>query len=131
MLPTPGQLRGFTEGTEDGSRSVRFADVDGGALELFFPVLLDGTADPTPRYSSPELRREVPHQYTNRFSGGNLDYRTREDTPLTWDDATRLLDALVALDAPGVPNAPEHLAELRAIARAGGHTAPPPRTRNP
>jgi hypothetical protein len=124
MLPTVQSVEGFDR--DDRALNARFRDDDGMALALVFPAhpRADG-------WLAPELRREVRHEYTSKFDGDNLAYATREDTPLAWDDAARLLERLAPLADASIPGASDVLPEMRHAAACRGGTLPPHESRPP
>src|SRR5690349_12247976 len=88
MLPTVSTFVSLDPDAE-GIPGATFRDPDDNEFRLVVP--------PSGR---PVLQRFVPHRFTDKFTGDHHLYGTREDTPLAWEDAARLLDGLVLL----VPN---------------------------
>jgi len=123
MLPSIATLESFGIDRDGTALSALFRDADGMQVELVFPVRRDATR--AQGYHEPELHRHVPHVYTSRFDGDNLAYTTREDTPLTWEQAHRLLELLAPHVGPAVPGATRWLPEMRHAAASRGGTLHP------
>jgi hypothetical protein len=70
-----------------------------------------------PFTGAPVLQRFVPHRYTDKLAGDHHAYVTREDTPLTWEEAATLADRVAALSGPG-HDASDAL--IRDVARRAG-----------
>ena len=118
MLPSVARVESFASDPDGAALRALFQDADGMQVELVLPVRGD---------AEPELHRHVPHVYTNKFDGDNLAYTTREDTPLAWTDALRLLERLAAHAGSGVPGATRWLPGMREAA-AGRIASSPTRT---
>ena len=123
MLPSVARLESFAVDRDGGALSALFRDADGMQIELVFPVREGATREAG--YEEPELHRHVPHVYTSKFDGDNLAYTTREDTPLTWEQAHRLLELLAQHAGADVPGATRWLPEMRHAAASRGGTLHP------
>ena len=126
MLPHVAPPVAFDVYRDGGSLGARFRDAGGEELNLFFRRRVDA-AGAACGFEPPELRRTVAHAYTSKLDGSHAAYATREDTPLSWEDAGVLLariaplaDAADALAATALPRmlhavatrgAPEFLSE--------------------
>src|SRR5689334_14240343 len=104
MLPDVTELLGVEYYRDGGSLGVCFADRAGTQFELFLRCRLDA-GHRRVGYADPELQRHVPHAYTSKLDGGQLQYHTREDTPLAWEDAEQLLARLAPLLDAADPDA--------------------------
>jgi hypothetical protein len=120
-LPEPVRVASIDVARDGGSLAAAFAARDGGHFTLWLKLRPDRS---TPRdwcYDAPLLERRVPHLYTDKLTGGQHGYETREDTPLSWDDGAALLDRLAPLpvEQPHERHG-EFLAEMHRIVAARG-----------
>ena len=107
---------------EDGSVAASFRDAEGADFTLLFPARRDA-AGRHAGYGLPELQRHVPHRYTDKFTGDHHAYETREDTPLAWEDAARLLARMAPLVSAQAAAAAVHREMQRAAASQGAAPA--------
>lgn len=111
MLPTVNDVVAFAADAQRGALVASFRDSDGAALDLVIPCPATGGG------GAAELQRHVPHRYTDKFTGDQHVYATREDTPLAWADALRLLAQLAPrLDRTQPEHARLHADMVRAAA---------------
>jgi len=120
-LPVPVRVDSIDVGRDGSSLAATFADGDGGFFTLSLNIRLDRSTPRDWRYDAPLLARTVPHLYTDKLTGGQHGYETREDTPLSWDDGAALLARLAPLpvEQPGERDS-EFLAEMHRIVAARG-----------
>jgi len=98
-LPVPARLHAIDYLRDGGSLAAAFFDGDGAFFNLRLPVRrTPGTFSPC-GYAAPELERSVPHLYTDKLTGGQHGYETRETVTLSWDDGERLMAQLAPLPA--------------------------------
>jgi len=115
MLPTVNDPIAFAADPQRGALVASFRDTDGADLDLVIPCPATGSG------GEPQLQRHVPHRYTDKFTGDQHVYATREDTPLAWEDALRLLGELAPrLDRGHPDHARVHADMVRAAARGAG-----------
>jgi hypothetical protein len=131
MLPEVKQLVSLDDDRDGGSIGVSFRDGAGELVGLVVRRRLDAFGRIV-GYETPELQRHVPHAYTSKIDGEQLEYRTREDTPLSWEDAGQLLARL----APHLDDAPPRAAWvvpalMHAVASRGGVPADLPPAERP
>jgi hypothetical protein len=96
MLPHVAPPVAFDVYRDGGSLGARFRDGAGEELNLFFHRRLDARGAAC-GFEAPELRRTVSHEYTSKLDGSQAAYATREDTPLSWEDAGVLLARIAPL----------------------------------
>ena len=112
MLPTVSAVLDFAADAQRGALVASFRDSEGAALDLVIPCPATGGD------GAAELQRHVPHRYTDKFTGDQHVYATREDTPLAWADALRLLAQLAPrLDHTQPGHARVHADMVRAASR--------------
>jgi hypothetical protein len=112
MLPTVSELLALAADAQRGALVASFRADDGADLDLVIPCPATGNG------GAPELQRHVPHRYTDKFTGDQHVYATREDTPLAWSDAMRLLSQLAPrLDRTRPEHARVHADMVRAASR--------------
>ena len=112
MLPTVSEVVALVADPQRGALVASFRDEAGAELDLVIPCPATGHG------GAPELQRHVPHQYTDKFTGDLHAYATREDTPLAWPDALRLLAQLgPRVDRTQAEHARVHADMVRAAAR--------------
>jgi hypothetical protein len=80
MLPALNTVVSLVPDAE-GVPGASFRDAENNEFRLVIPAS-----------GEPVLQRFVPHRFTDKFTGDHHVYGTREDTPLAWEDAARLLD---------------------------------------
>jgi hypothetical protein len=116
MLPTVSELLTLAADAQRGALVASFRDDAGADLDLVIPCPVAGNG------GTPELQRHIPHRYTDKFTGDLHVYATREDTPLAWADAVRLLAQLAPrLDCSQPAQVRVHADMLRAA--SNGATA--------
>ena len=119
MLPQVAPPVAFDVYRDGGSLGARFRDATGEELSLFFHRRVDA-AGAACGFEVPELRRTVAHEYTSKFDGSQGAYATREDTPLSWEDAGVLLARIAPLAEPADAHAATALPRmLHAVANRG------------
>jgi hypothetical protein len=118
MLPDVSELVSLERA--GGVLGASFRDAGASDFRLVVPIC------PGDELRQPELHRFVPHRYSDKFTGGLHTYETREDTPLTWDDAARLLARLAPLLAPESDAGAVYPAMVRAVASRGADLPLPP-----
>ena len=120
-LPVPARLSSFDRGRDGASLSASFFDGDGALFTLTLPIRTDGATFAACAYGPPDLERCVPHLYTDKFTGGQHGYETRETVTLAWEDGEVLLAQLAPLPAerPGGDDA-ALLAGMRQVIAARG-----------
>lgn len=121
-LPVPARLHAVDIDRDDGALAAAFDDAEGAYFRLRLPVraVPDGSAPCG--HAAPELERSVPHLYTDKFTGGQHGYETRETVTLSWAEGARLLDQL----APLSPAPDGTLERMRRIVAARGDVAAAP-----
>jgi hypothetical protein len=103
LIPDVRELVSIDTYRDGGSIGASFLDAMDQHVSLFLHRIVDA-GNVVTGYAAPLLQRHVPHEYTSKLDGGLLAYHTREDTPLSWEDAGRLLAAI----APMVPAVAPH-----------------------
>ena len=120
MLPQVTQLLSLRAGPDARVVGARFRDAQGDEVALVLPSLGGAAIG----YGPPELRRSIAHPYSSKIDGQQLAYYTREDTPLSWEDAVLLLAQIAPLVAE--TDAPDFSRLQHAVASRGAPARIPP-----